>query len=761
MRKRRKKSAYFQIMLSLIVLTVFIIATASVISYRMFDRFYTNELAKNDRRIMEYEVNTFASDVLTRARSLLSELSFNRNSGKTLGMFCQGTRFSSSTIYTAYTALNTTHTMYSPMVASVFVYYETPAMLISGNMGYKSLHDASNGQYAAFIQSLPQMSAQGVTFWSLPESGLAALENSPIALGTRASWPSVPGAQRACVIIALKESFLRGALDRMTAEGSSAFLLDDSGVVLAASTYPLAVFDGDGETARQVMGVADYLGATLGENIFTRARLPGTPWHLVLVTPLSAHLGRSFAVARVVLIVAASTLLAGILLMVYISRRLYSPIGDLSAAIAALPTHFPESATGEYATLRSAISTLYTRLSDAERLLQVNQPLMRNMLIDNLISGVASPNDPHDQGLLYVGIELPYSHYCVLELELNGHQLIRMPVQQAQVLRFTVRDELEKSAVQPDMRLYCCISGQIISILVNAASPNDVWIDGIAATVESLMSAEGIEWALARGAWCEQRDHLSASRAEAANALASRFYLRPGEHIISRKNEMLSSLPPALTDLEDRFAECMSAGRFADAVACAQQLSPLWENLPQAICAHSLSKLSEAVLIHCSDSGMDLRPLTHPQEALWNIREYVPLLKEILLAQPIRGNAAQGRADQIVQKTRDYVEAHFTDDLSLESIASSMHFNAKYFSRLFKELSGIQLTDFVNSLRLERAAAYLQDPSLSVERIAALTGYNSPQYFIRKFKATYGMTPREYRMRPQITPEDEGETARR
>lgn len=758
MRRKRKKTAYKQIMLSLIVLTVFIIGMASVISYQMFDRFYTNELAENDRRIMEYEVKTFSSDVLTRVRSLLSDLSFNDNNGTILGVFCQSHRFSSSAIYAAYKALKTTNTMYSPMMASAFVYYETQDMLISSNMGYKSINDASNNQYAAFISSLPTLSAQGVTFWSLPESGLAALESSPIAMGTRASWSDIPGASHACMVIAIKESFLRNALDRMTAEGSSAFLIDDSGAVLASSTYPMNVFDADGQTARQVLAGADYQSLTLGKNIFTRASLTGTPWHLVLVTPISAHVGHSREIARVVLIMASSTLLVGVLVMIIISRRLYSPIEELSAAIEALPTKLPESASGEYAVLRSAIGTLYTRLSDAERLLQVNKPLIRNMLVGNLISGMTSSTNAHDKGLLYAGIELPYGNYCVLEMELNGRQVSLLPAQQAQILHFTICDELEKRAFQPDMRLYSCINNQIIYILVNAAVPNDACLDDITMAVASLMGMKGIDWALARGSWQESLDQLPISRMEAAKALSARFYLKEGEHVIVPKNETIAVLPPALTALEDRFASCVSEGRYADAVAYAQQLSVLWENLPQAVCARSLAKLGEAIMLGCAESGMDLKPLVQPQDALWSIREYVPLVREILLAQPARKHAVQERADQIVQMTRSYIEAHLTDDLSLESIASSMHFNAKYFSRMFKELSGMQLSDFINSLRLERAAAYLTDTPLSVERIASMTGYNSPQYFIRKFKNAYGMTPREYRLCPRRAEEAHNES---
>ena len=66
----------------------------------------------------------------------------------------------------------------------------------------------------------------------------------------------------------------------------------------------------------------------------------------------------------------------------------------------------------------------------------------------------------------------------------------------------------------------------------------------------------------------------------------------------------------------------------------------------------------------------------------------------------------------------------------------------------------MQLTDFINGQRIARAAELLSTTQLSIEAIAAMAGYNSPQYFSRRFKAAYGFTPGEYRLRGGQNPPD-------
>ena len=100
----------------------------------------------------------------------------------------------------------------------------------------------------------------------------------------------------------------------------------------------------------------------------------------------------------------------------------------------------------------------------------------------------------------------------------------------------------------------------------------------------------------------------------------------------------------------------------------------------------------------------------------------------------------------VLEAAKAYINQNLQKDLSLDTVATYMHFNAKYFSRLFKELSGMTLSEYIVQLRIEKAAALLVSTEDSVELIAETVGYRSASYLSRKFHDYFGCTPREYRM---------------
>lgn len=84
-------------------------------------------------------------------------------------------------------------------------------------------------------------------------------------------------------------------------------------------------------------------------------------------------------------------------------------------------------------------------------------------------------------------------------------------------------------------------------------------------------------------------------------------------------------------------------------------------------------------------------------------------------------------------------------DISLDSVSEMLNMNASYFSSLFKKCFGINFVDYLTELRMNAARELLADPMRSTAEVAALVGYESPNYFARAFKKKMGMTPTEYR----------------
>lgn len=101
--------------------------------------------------------------------------------------------------------------------------------------------------------------------------------------------------------------------------------------------------------------------------------------------------------------------------------------------------------------------------------------------------------------------------------------------------------------------------------------------------------------------------------------------------------------------------------------------------------------------------------------------------------------------DMLMIQLREYIEAHLTEPITLEMLASRVHFNKTYFVKRFRELWGFSPMKFVNTLRLQRAEQLLLTTQLPLSQIARQCGFSSLHYFSRRFHESYGISPQTYR----------------
>ncbi|PYI55589.1 response regulator [Paenibacillus flagellatus] len=141
----------------------------------------------------------------------------------------------------------------------------------------------------------------------------------------------------------------------------------------------------------------------------------------------------------------------------------------------------------------------------------------------------------------------------------------------------------------------------------------------------------------------------------------------------------------------------------------------------------------------------DLAPLMQPGEAYsWpSLRQYFLQTADLLFDWQAAKGARQ--PDEVVQKAHRYIEAHVSTDISLNAIADHVGLNPSYFSRLYKQMTGIGLSDYINDYRNLKAKELLLGSGMKVNEIAAALGYNSGLAFIRFFKKRNGSTPQEFR----------------
>jgi AraC-like DNA-binding protein len=106
------------------------------------------------------------------------------------------------------------------------------------------------------------------------------------------------------------------------------------------------------------------------------------------------------------------------------------------------------------------------------------------------------------------------------------------------------------------------------------------------------------------------------------------------------------------------------------------------------------------------------------------------------------------RHDRSLRRAEEYVRRHYTEVLSLRRVARVAGFAPNYFSMLFRRKQRVTFERYLMQLRVERAKQLLSSKgSLSMQRVAKLSGFSTGHYFGRVFKRFTHETPRAFRRR--------------
>ena len=124
------------------------------------------------------------------------------------------------------------------------------------------------------------------------------------------------------------------------------------------------------------------------------------------------------------------------------------------------------------------------------------------------------------------------------------------------------------------------------------------------------------------------------------------------------------------------------------------------------------------------------------------------LMALLTLVQQFLSAAAQdgSRGENVfAQRIKDYIDRHFAEDFSLQSMADALHVSPYYLAHVCKDVTGYSPLQYVLRRRIGEAQTLLITTELPVTRIAAQVGYDNPSHFNAQFSKAVGMSPRTFR----------------
>ena len=98
-----------------------------------------------------------------------------------------------------------------------------------------------------------------------------------------------------------------------------------------------------------------------------------------------------------------------------------------------------------------------------------------------------------------------------------------------------------------------------------------------------------------------------------------------------------------------------------------------------------------------------------------------------------------------IKKLKDYIDAHFNEEIRIEVLADMVGMTPNALSRFFKQRTNRSISNYINEVRLGHATNMLADSTMSIAEISYRCGFNTISNFNRIFKNVKEITPKEFR----------------
>lgn len=110
------------------------------------------------------------------------------------------------------------------------------------------------------------------------------------------------------------------------------------------------------------------------------------------------------------------------------------------------------------------------------------------------------------------------------------------------------------------------------------------------------------------------------------------------------------------------------------------------------------------------------------------------LLKNCIVREEELPTSSMKRNLRSIQDAVSYIEENYAKDLTLEKIAECMNFTPAYFSKKFRQMTGVTYHDYLIDCRIKNSLKDIRNTDLSMTKITYRNGFPNVKSFIHYFK---------------------------
>lgn len=520
-----------------------------------------------------------------------------------------------------------------------------------------------------------------------------------------------------------------------------------------------AILDGSGALITSETGVdipADIVepGAQHGfkhirvdgrERLFVFTKSVYNNWTYVASLPMEEVMSKAHHIRNIAIGVTLTSLVVGILISLLLAYRQSKPFVELAAAFARLQ--------GSNHRMQHALAR--------------QENALRNVFIERLFKGEFEDRRHMEAMLAYVGLDIRGRTFtaAVICIYRRAHALNAEILEELGLFRAVIEETMRRHVGDSGLLQLLNENELAVLLLSDEADPNaaaaeaELLFRTVAHAVKDRYLMAPI---IGIGEAYDELLDVQYSFQEARSAARHISACGADERTIARYSQ-ISKVDVGYyypTEIEIRLMNVVKAGNAAELYPIVRHLCDenfVSRNLPGKTSGYLLNDLQATVMklqnelsaaeraAEDTDSA-DLQDLSSAMPTGGIDKPFQAVFLQLLrLCQSVDKNK-KSRNTRLMDSIVAYIGERFRDaNLSCYAVASHFNVSESYLSQFFKEQSGETFSSYVEQLRLSLARRLIAEGTLSIERIAEQTGYNSTHSFRRAFKRVVGVSPSSYK----------------
>lgn len=563
-----------------------------------------------------------------------------------------------------------------------------------------------------------------------------------------------------CIYFLIPVSNIESSFEQMSSyQGSTAFIINESQqVIYQWPIWPSDDVDLPVPNTIGTTGFQDILVDNMRMQLYS-AYSSKTGLTFISMVPYSTVLHRVLYIKQISWISAGFLFVLGMSISFILARRNSKPILDLINLVEPVFKRYEtRDRTVGYKQLHGSIASLIANNEKMSQILEQQLPILHDSFVSKLIRNEFLNDQETQVYLSHLKITIPTGPYIAVFLYLTrrGGDLAERDLKDIQAIKYILKERIKEIGF-----VFYAYDNDFDKMIILCSQPGDsnsdaAWMVRIDEHIDKLRRIIiGTGFTLAAGGGIPV-NHLSEVGLSVSSARLALTYYNPSHPVLwhnTVKDELFYYYPP---DMEKRIESLVCAGNYDMVRALLDDLYE--ENFRK----RQLSEYAFKQLVFCMLSSINHIVLNRANLAPKSMKEIILIitnLEELVTAQEfwekLRTIYAiiceyfqdhqQSKRNLMIQSALDYISNNFSDgQLNIHRVSDYVGINAEYFSKLFKNETGIYFSDYLEKCRIDTAAALL-DTGTKVEDVAYQVGYHSSHAFRRAFKRVYGVTPTSFR----------------